>query len=67
MGRFLFLPRARVVNEDDLFGLVEIGDISILVYATTEIPCSRSISGTAADKIKEDVGVLDDLSPNLKS
>jgi len=67
MGWFLLLPRARVVNEDDLFGLVEVGNISLLVYATTEVPRSRPISGTAADKIKENADVLNGLSPNLES
>ena len=66
MRGLLLLLRAYVVNEDYLFGLVEVGDIPVLVYATTEVPCSRPESGTTADKIKEDVGVLDDLSPNLE-
>ena len=67
MGGLLFLARARVVDEDELFGLVEVGDISVLVYATTEVPRPSPISGTAADKIKEDTGILDGLSPNLES
>lgn len=61
------LLRDYVVNEDYLFGLVEVGDVSVLVYAATEVSCPRPVSRTAADEIKEDVCILDDLSPNLES
>ena len=66
MRKFLFL-RVRLVNEDHLFSLIEIGDISILVYATTEVPRSCPVSATTADKIEKDMDVLNDPSPNLKS
>ena len=67
MWGFLLLPRACIVNEDDLFGLVEVGNISVFVDATAEIPRSRPISGTAADKIKKDVDIPNDLSPDFES
>jgi hypothetical protein len=66
VGGLLFL-RVRFVNEDHLFSLIEVGDIPVLIYTTTEISCSGPVSGTAADKIQEDVDVLDHLPPNFES
>lgn len=66
MREFLFL-RVRLVKEDHLFGFIEVGDISVFVYATTEVPRPRPIPGTAADEIEEDVDILNDLPPSLKS
>lgn len=66
MGEFLFLCVC-FVNEDHLFSLIKVCDISILVYSTTEVACSSPVSGTAADKIQEDVEILDSLPPNLES
>jgi hypothetical protein len=54
------------VNKDHLFGLIEVGDISVLVYATTEVPCSRPVSGTAADEIEKDMDVLESASESRK-
>jgi hypothetical protein len=66
MGGFLFL-RVCFFNEDHLFSLIKVGDVSVLIYSTAEVPCSSPVSGTTADKIQKDVDVLDNLPPNLKS
>lgn len=66
MGEFLLL-RVSLVNKDHLLGLIEVGDISVLVYATAEVPRSRPVSRTAANEIEKDMDILNDLSPNFES
>ena len=66
MREFLFL-RVWLVDEDHLLGLVKVGNITVLVDATTEVPCSRPIPGTATDEVEEDMDILNELSPDLES
>ena len=65
--RKFWLLRRRFVYKDHLLGLIEVGNIPVLVYATTEVPCSCPVSAPTADKIKEDLGASNEISPNLES